>query len=78
VEIRRINYTTNLIENLNWKIRKYTKNKLSSPTENAVMKSVFLAEREASKKWTIPIRDWGTILNSFLLIYGDRVRLLET
>ena len=34
--------------------------------------------REASKKWTMPIRDWGTILNSFLLIFGDRVRLLNT
>ncbi|RZS96373.1 IS256 family transposase [Cecembia calidifontis] len=78
VEIRKIIYTTNLIENLNGKIRKYTKNKLSFPTDDAVMKSVFLASREASKKWTMPIRDWGTILNSFLLIFGDRVRLLET
>ncbi|EOZ99958.1 mutator family transposase [Indibacter alkaliphilus LW1] len=77
-EIRKIIYTTNLIENLNGKIRKYTKNKLSFPTDDAVMKSVFLAAREASKKWTMPIRDWGTILNSFLLIFGDRVRLLET
>lgn len=78
VEIRKIIYTTNLIENLNGKIRKYTKNKLSFPTDDAVMKSVFLAAREASKKWTMPIRDWGTILNSFLLIFGDRVRLLNT
>lgn len=78
VEIRKIIYTTNLIENLNGKIRKYTKNKLSFPTDDAVMKSVFLAARETSKKWTMPIRDWGTILNSFLLIFGDRVRLLET
>jgi putative transposase len=78
VEIRKIIYTTNLIENLNGKIRKYTKNKLSFPTDDAVMKSVFLAAREASKKWTMPIRDWGAILNSFLLIFGDRVRLLET
>lgn len=78
VEIRKIIYTTNLIENLNGKIRKYTKNKLSFPTDDAVMKSVFLAAREASKKWTMPIKDWGTILNSFLLIFGDRVRLLDT
>jgi transposase-like protein len=75
VEIRRIIYTTNLIENLNGKIRKYTKNKLSFPTDEAVMKSVFLAVREATKKWTMPIRDWGLILNSFLLIFGERVRL---
>jgi len=43
LEIRRIIYTTNLIENLNGKIRKYTKNKFSFPTDEAVMKSVYLA-----------------------------------
>ena len=71
LEIRRIIYTTNLIENLNGKIRKYTKNKLSFPTDDAVMKSVYLALREATKKWTMPVRNWGIILNQFLTIYED-------
>ncbi len=75
LEIRKIIYTTNLIENLNGKIRKYTKNKLSFPTDDAVMKSVYLAMREATKKWTMPIRDWGIVLNQFLTIYEKRVRL---
>ncbi|WP_335967349.1 IS256 family transposase [Galbibacter sp. PAP.153] len=75
VEIRKIIYTTNLIENLNGKIRKYTKNKLSFPTDEAVMKSVYLALREATKKWTMPIRNWGVVLNQFLTIYEKRVRL---
>jgi len=75
VEIRKIIYTTNLIENLNGKIRKYTKNKLSYPTDQAVMKSVFLAVREATKKWTMPIRNWGIILNQFLTIFDLRVRI---
>lgn len=75
LEIRKIIYTTNLIENLNGKIRKYTKNKLSFPTDEAVMKSVYLAVREATKKWTMPIRNWGVILNQFLTIFEDRVRL---
>jgi putative transposase len=75
LEIRQIIYTTNLIENLNGKIRKYTKNKLSFPTDEAVMKSVYLALREASKKWTMPIRNWGMILNQFLTIFENRVRL---
>ncbi|WP_296622970.1 IS256 family transposase [Marivirga sp.] len=78
VEIRKIIYTTNLIENLNGKIRKYTKNKLSFPTDDAVMKSVFLSVRQVSKKWTQPIRNWGVILNSFLIIFEDRVRLNES
>ena len=75
VEIRKVIYTTNLIENLNGKIRKYTKNKLSFPTDDSVMKSVYLAVREATKKWSMPIRDWGIILNQFLIIYKERVRL---
>ena len=75
VEIRKIIYTTNLIENLNGKIRKYTKNKLSFPTDEAVLKSVFLALREATKKWTMPIHNWGLILNQFLTIFENRVQL---
>lgn len=75
VEIRKIIYTTNLIENLNGKIRKYTKNKLSFPTDEAVLKSVYLAVREATRKWTMPVRNWGIILDQFMILYKDRVRL---
>ena len=75
LEIRKIIYTTNLIENLNGKIRKYTKNKLSFPTDDAVMKSVFLAVNEATKKWNMPIRNWGIILNQFLAIFENRIKV---
>lgn len=75
VEIRTIIYTTNLIENLNGKIRKYTKNKLSYPTDDAVLKSVFLVLRGAAKKWTMPIRNWGLILNQFLAIFENSIQL---
>jgi len=75
LEIRKIIYTTNLIENLNGKIRKYTKNKLSFPSDQAVMKSVFLATREATKKWSMPIQNWGIVLNQFLIIFEQRVQL---
>lgn len=75
LEIRKIIYTTNLIENLNGKIRKYTKNKMSFPTDDAVLKSVFLALREATKKWTMPIHNWGLILNQFMIIFADRLKL---
>ena len=75
LEIRKIIYTTNLIENLNGKIRKYTKNKMSFPTDDAVMKSVYLALREATKKWTMPIQNWGIVLNQFMLIFEERLRL---
>ena len=75
IEIRQIIYTTNLIENLNGKIRKYTKNKLSFPTDDAVMKSVYLAVKEATKKWTQTIKNWGIILNQFLILFGERLSL---
>ncbi len=42
---------------------------------DAVIKSVFLALRESTKKWTMPIRNWGVILNQFLAISGDRIQL---
>lgn len=74
VEIRKIIYTTNLIENLNGKIRKYTKNKLSFPTDEAVLKSTYLAIREATKRWNQPIRNWGIILNQFLIIFENRLK----
>ena len=75
LEIRKIIYTTNLIENLNGKIRKYTKNKLSFPTDEAVQKSVFLALREATKKWSMPIQNWRIVLNQFMLIFAQRLKL---
>lgn len=59
VEIRKIIYTTNIIENLNGKIRKYTKSKLSFPTDDAARKSIWLALQEVEKKWTAPIQNWG-------------------
>lgn len=75
VEIRTIIYTTNLIENLNGKIRKYTKTKLSFPTDDALRKSVWLAIREIEKKWTMPIRNWGIVMNQFLVIFENRIEL---
>lgn len=75
IEIRHIIYTTNLIENLNGKIRKYTKNKLSFPTDDAVLKSVYLALREVTKKWTMPIRNWGIVLDQFLTIFENRLKI---
>lgn len=75
VEIRTIIYTTNLIENLNGKIRKYTKTKLSFPTDDALRKSVWLAIGEIEKKWTMPIRNWGIVMNQFLVIFEYRIEL---
>lgn len=75
LEIRKIIYTTNVIENLNGKIRKYTKTKGSFPDDQAVKKAVYLALREVTRKWTQPHRNWGLILNQFSAIFNERCRL---
>jgi len=74
VEIRKIVYTTNLIENLNGQIRKYTRNKMSFPTETAVMKSVYLAIKEATKRWRRPLPNWGMIYGQFCIMFEDRLK----
>lgn len=71
--IRKAVYTTNAIESLNYSIRKVTRNRQSFPTTEAAMKLVFMALRNISKRWTMPIRDWGVAVNQFAIIYGDRV-----
>lgn len=75
VEIRKIIYTTNLIENLNGKIRKYTKNKLSFPNDDALKKSVYLSIMEIEKKWCQPIWNWDMIFNQFLTIFENRIQV---
>ena len=75
VEIRKIIYTTNLIENLNGKIRKYTKNKLSFPNDDALKKSVYLAITEIEKKWYQPIGNWALIFNQFITIFENRIQV---
>lgn len=75
LEIRKIIYTTNVIENMNGKIRKYTKNKLSFPNDDAVKKTVYLALMEIQKKWNNPINNWGIVVNQFLCIFDGRLKL---
>ena len=75
LEIRKIIYTTNLIENLNGKIRKYTKSTLSFPSDDAVKKTVYLSLMEIEKKWTMSISNWGLIMNQFMLIFENRIQI---
>ncbi|MCF6228051.1 MAG: transposase, partial [Planctomycetes bacterium] len=72
-EIRKAIYTTNAIESLNSVIRKSTKNRKIFPTDASAMKVVFLAVEQASKKWTMPIRDWSSALNRFMIEYSERM-----
>ena len=66
-EIRRIIYTTNAIESLNSVIRKAINNRKLFPDDKAAMKVIYLAVKQASRRWTMPIRDWKPALNRFML-----------
>ena len=70
--IRKIIYTTNLIENMNRIIRKYTKTKTMLPNDQAVEKVVYLALMQISKKWTMPQKDWPMMLVHFIDIFGEQ------
>lgn len=75
-EIRKIMYTTNAIESLNSSIRKYTKTKTVFPDDQAALKAVYLAVANVEKKWTFPIRDWGSVINQLIIKFGDRCGVL--
>jgi putative transposase len=72
-EIRRIIYTTNAIESVNMSLRKITKNRGSFPSDEALLKLFYLALKNISQKWTMPIRDWKAALNRFTIQFDDRM-----
>lgn len=72
-EIRTLIYTTNAIENFNRQLRKVTKTKSAFVSDDALMKILYLATVNITEKWTLPIRNWGTILDHLMIYFGDRV-----
>jgi len=74
-EIRKAIYTTNAIESVNYNLQRNLKTRQSFPNNEAAMKLIFMILRRISKRWTMPIRNWGEALNQFAVMYGDRVPL---
>jgi putative transposase len=73
-EIRRIMYTTNTIESYHRRLRKVTKTKTAYPNDEALLKILYLATMDATKKWTQPLQDWGYITSQFTILFADRLR----
>ncbi len=71
--IRKVIYTTNAIESLNAQLRKVTRKRGAFPTDDSVRKILYLAIQRASKKWTMPIRNWPEALNFFSIVFEGRV-----
>lgn len=65
-DIRKAIYTTNAIESLNSVIRKAVEKRKLFPTDDSALKVIYLAIQQASKKWTMPIRNWKLALNRFI------------
>ena len=72
-EIRKVIYTTNAIESVNMSLRKLTKNRGSFPSDEALLKLFYLALRNISQKWTMPIRDWKAALTRFTIQFEERL-----
>ena len=72
-DIRKAIYTTNAIESVNMSLRKVTKNRGSFPNDESMLKLLYLALRNISKKWTMPIRNWKLALNQFSIIFEGRM-----
>lgn len=71
-EIRHLIYTTNAVEAYHRMVRKFTKAKAIFPTDDAIRKVVYLSVREITKKWTMPVREWGMAYSQIMIFFADR------
>jgi len=72
-EIRKIIYTTNIIEGVHRQFRKVTKEKSVFPNDTALEKMLYLATKNVVRKWTQRYRNWDIILNQLLIMYPERL-----
>ena len=73
--IRKLIYTTNAIEGFHRQVRKVTKNKTAFPSDMALMKLIYLAQRNISKKWTSQLQNWSLTISQLSIIFGNRLKL---
>ncbi len=72
-ELRKIMYTTNIIEGVNRQYRKATKNKSVFPNDASLAKMLYLASQNVMKKWTQRYRGWDQVIGQLILLYGERL-----
>ncbi len=73
IEVRKVIYTTNAIESLNSTYRKLNRQRSVFPSDTALLKALYLATFEATKKWTMPIRNWGQVYGELSIMYEGRL-----
>jgi Transposase and inactivated derivatives len=70
---RKVIYTTNAIESLNSMYKKFNRQRSVFPNESALLKALYLSTKQVTKKWTIPLRNWGQIYGEFSIMYEGRL-----
>lgn len=72
-DVRTVIYTTNAIESLNATYRKLNRQRSVFPSDGALLKALYLSTFEATKKWSMPIRNWGKIYGELAIMYENRI-----
>ena len=72
-EVRTVIYTTNAIESLNATYRKLNRQRSVFPSDQALLKALYLSTFEATKKWTMPLRNWGRVYGELQIMYEGRL-----
>ena len=70
-------YTTNIIEGVNRQFRKVTKTKSTFPSDESLLKILYLASQNIMKKWTVRYRDWDSIYNQLSIYFDNRIQILK-
>ena len=72
-DVRKVIYTTNAIESLNSPLRRLNSQRSVFPSDTALLKALYLATFEATKKWTMPLRNWGKVYGELSIMYEGRL-----
>ena len=72
-DVRKVMYTTNAIESLNSALRRLNSQRSVFPSDTALLKALYLATFEATKKWTMPLRNWGKVYGELSIMYDGRL-----
>ena len=72
--MRRLIYTTNTVEGFHRQLRKFTKTKVIYPTDDALRKSIYLTIADISRKWTMPVPNWGIIAGQLMIFFEERFK----
>ena len=75
IDVRKVIYTTNAIESLNSTYKKLNRQRTVFPNDKSLLKALYLATMQITKKWSQPLRNWGKVYGEFAIMYEGRLPL---